>query len=603
MTQLRIVKGVAVSSGLALGRVHIVRATPKVVPTWSIPADEVDKEIERLARAIARTSQELQRRKELDAAQSGPKDAEILSVHRMLLEDPAARKRVEARIRDQRINAEAAVGELIERLKTGFGSLGGEGRHGYAADFSDPWRAVLDALLSREREQVVAAGEQVVLAAAELTPQVVTFLEREHVLAVITETGGRFSHGAVLARSFGVPCVVSLPNLLSRLEQGMRVCVDGDRGTVQLKPGDADVDQFLERLSRRKARESQLAIHASLPSVTPDGHRFGVQVNIEGLQDLDTFPIAHCDGVGLLRTEFLYMERTQFPSEEEQYRLYRRVVERMEGRSVTLRTLDIGNDKRLPYFKTPEEANPALGWRGLRISLEWQDLLRVQLRAALRASAHGEMRVLLPMVGSIEQVREVRRVFGEVRAQLVEQGYEIAPSVPLGIMVEIPATVLVLPDLLPLVDFVSVGTNDLVQYLLAADRDNPWVAKLYDPQHPAVWWSLRRVAEAARQAGKPSSVCGEMAGDYATAVLLMGMGYDAVSVVPHLLPQVKFAVREMPMLEASELATSAVRESTAEGIGRALARARDRLHRRHLAEHDADGALESTDSAREADRG
>jgi phosphotransferase system enzyme I (PtsI) len=213
MTQPRIVKGIAVSSGLALGRVHIVRATPRVVPTWSIPGNEIEKEIERLARAIVLTGQELQRRKELVAAQSGPKDAEILSVHRMLLEDPAARKRVEARIRDQRINAEAAVGELIDRLKSGFGALGGESRHGYAADFNDPWRAVLDVLLSREREQVVAAGEQVVLAAAELTPQVVTFLERERVLAVITEAGGRFSHGAVLARSFGIPCVVGLTNL------------------------------------------------------------------------------------------------------------------------------------------------------------------------------------------------------------------------------------------------------------------------------------------------------------------------------------------------------------------------------------------------------
>jgi phosphotransferase system enzyme I (PtsP) len=275
----------------------------------------------------------------------------------------------------------------------------------------------------------------------------------------------------------------------------------------------------------------------------------------------------------------------------------------MEGRPVTLRTLDIGNDKRLPYFKTPEETNPALGWRGLRVSLEWQDLLRVQLRAALRASAHGDLRVQIPMVCSIEEVREVRRVHDEVRAQLVEQGYEIAPRVPLGIMIEVPSAVLVLPDLLPLVDFVSVGTNDLVQYLLAADRDNPWVAKLYDPRHPAVWWALRRVAEAARQAGKPSCVCGEMAGDYATAVLLMGMGYDSVSVVPHLLPQVKFAVREMPLSEASELAGSAAAESTVEGVGRILARARERLHRRHLAENDSEGALESTDSAREAERG
>lgn len=257
MAQLRIVKGTPVSGGLALGRVHVVRATPKVVPTWTVPGEEVEKEIARLARAISLVAQELDRRRDVVAAQLGPKDAEILSVHRMLLEDPAARKRVEARIRDQRVNAEAAVGELIERFKTSFGALGSEGQRAYASDFSDPWRAVLDALLAREREQVVAAGEQIVLAAAELTPQVVTSLERERVLAVITETGGRFSHGAVLARSFGLPCVVGLSNLLSRLEQGMRVSVDGDRGMVQLKPTEEDVDQFPSACrGARRARAS-----------------------------------------------------------------------------------------------------------------------------------------------------------------------------------------------------------------------------------------------------------------------------------------------------------------------------------------------------------
>jgi phosphotransferase system enzyme I (PtsI) len=596
MGQLRIIKGIPVSRGLALGKVHVVRARPKVVPTWSVPGEEVDREIERLEGAIEQTSAELRRRQGLVAAHSGSKDAEILSVHRMLLQDPSSRKKVEACIRDQRINAEAAVQQLIERFRTTLGSLGGEGLRGYAADFSDPWHAVLDALLKRERDHMVAVGEQVILAAAELTTQVVTFLERERVLAVVTETGGRFSHGAVLARSFGIPCVVGLSNLLSRLEQGMRVSVDGDRGTVQLKPDDADVDRFLERLARRKARESRLAVHASLPSVTPDGRQFGVCVNIETLQDLDTFPVENCDGVGLLRTEFLYMERTQFPSEDEQYRLYRRVLERMGGRAVTLRTLDIGNDKCLSYFKTPEEANPALGWRGMRISLEWQDLLRVQLRAALRASAHGELRILFPMVTSIEEVRAARKIFDDVRTQLVEQGHEVAAHVPCGLMVEVPSTVLVLRHLLPETDFVSVGTNDLVQYLLAVDRDNPWVAKLYDPQHPAVWHALSLVAQASRAAGKPCSVCGEMAGDYATALLLMGLGYDSVSVVPTLLPEVKLAVRETPHAEACDLAAEVLRQETSLGVGRVLAQARERLHRRHLAEASEEAALEGSDA-------
>jgi phosphotransferase system enzyme I (PtsP) len=254
----------------------------------------------------------------------------------------------------------------------------------------------------------------------------------------------------------------------------------------------------------------------------------------------------------------------------------------MAGRPVTLRTLDIGNDKHLPYFKTPKENNPALGWRGLRISVEWQDLLRVQLRGALRASAHGELRLLLPMVTSLEEVLEVHRVFNDVRRQLLDQGYEVARDVPVGIMIEVPSSVLVLPRLIQEVDFISVGTNDLVQYLLAVDRDNPWVSRLYDPQHPAVVWALSHVAEVARSAGKPCSVCGEMAGDYATALMLLGMGYDSVSVVANFLSEIKYAVRETPLTEAQEIARRARVETTCEGVRRVLSEVRERLHARHL---------------------
>jgi phosphotransferase system enzyme I (PtsI) len=349
-------------------------------------------------------------------------------------------------------------------------------------------------------------------------------------------------------------------------------------------------------------------------------------VNIESIRDLDTFDPAHTDGVGLLRTEFLYMERTQFPSEEEQYRLYRRVVERMGGRTVTLRTLDIGNDKQLSYFKTPKENNPALGWRGLRISVEWQDLLRVQLRAALRASAHGPMRILLPMVTSIEEVREVHkvfdgvrrqladqgfeipadvpvgimvevpsavlvlhhlvqevhRIFDRVRTQLQQQGYEIASDVPVGIMVEVPSTVFVIESLLPEVDFVSVGTNDLVQYMLAVDRDNTLVSKLYEPAHPAVTRALALVAEAARAAGRSCSVCGEMAGEDSTALMLLGMGYDSVSVAPNLVPENKPAVRHSSWRDARELARLAGLETTSSGVRGVLEDAKQRLHGRQM---------------------
>jgi phosphotransferase system enzyme I (PtsI) len=568
------------------------------MPTWTVPEAYLEREIDRLQDALDRAADELRRRQDLVAAQAGDKDAEIFAVHRMLLQDPSALARVQSRIREERINAEASVQHLIDSFEEKLGGLEGESLRSYVADFSDPWRVVLDLLMRREREHILSTGEKVILAAAELTPQVVTFLGRERILAVISETGGRFSHGAVLARSFGFPCVVGLPNLLSRLEQGMRVLVDADHATVQLRPEQEDVDHFLELLGRRQLVQESLAVHAALPAITTDGSVLDVMVNVESLLDLDTFDAGHTEGIGLLRTEFLYMERPHFPSEEEQYRLYRRVLERMGDRPVTLRTLDIGGDKALPYFKTPSESNPALGWRGLRVTLEWQDLMRVQLRAALRASAHGDLRLLLPMVTSREEVEEVHEIYTEVRQQLMDQGYEVAPSLPVGIMIEVPSNLFVLEDLMRAVDFVSVGTNDLVQYLLAVDRDNTRVAKHYNPFHPAVLRALARVAECARTAGKPCSVCGEMAGDDATAMLLLGLGYTSVSVAPHFVPSIKFAVRNSTRAEAKELARQVLTLDRADDVRALLETARSRFRDRQLDGHQEDvaGRVRSLDS-------
>lgn len=588
MAQARSIKGTAVAPGLAMGPVHVVRAHPERVPTWSIREDELGAELARLNRAIAVVSERLEERKHRVAAQAGEKDAEIFAVHRMILEDPIARRRIESQLREERLNAEVCVQALVDRLVETLGGLEGNNVRAYGADVADPWRAVLDELMNREAEDFVSSGEKVVLAAAELTPHVVSLLDRDRVLAIVTETGGRFSHGAVLARSFGYACVVELPNLLSRLEQGLRVIVDGDAGTVQLSPTDADVDAFLERRERRVAWLDELKADALLPATTTDGAHVQVQVNIESLRDLDTFDLDHTDGVGLLRTEFLYMERSQFPSEEEQYRLYRRAVERMGGRTLTLRTLDIGGDKQLPYFKMPKESNPALGWRGLRVSLEWQDLLNVQLRAALRASAHGNLRILLPMVTSVDEVQRVHQIFNRVRAQLIDQGYEVATDVPVGVMIEVPSAVLVLDAILEEADFVSVGTNDLVQYLLAADRDNAWVSRLYDPYHPAVMASLAQIAVTTRAAGKPASVCGEMAGDYATALMLFGMGFETVSVSPHFVAEVKHAVRQVSMSDLEQLAARARAARGGAEVRAALEGLRARLHD-HQSEDDASG--------------
>jgi len=573
-----LIKGIPVAPGLVLGPAHVVRARPDVVPVWTIPAEAVESEVARLEAAVNEAAGQLERQRAAILEQAGEEEAGILAVHRMILEDPVAAAEVRRTVHEERINAEAAVQGLIDDLHKKMERLDGANVRQYAADVSEPWRVVLDVLMQRDQEQLGAGQQPVVLAAAELTPQVVSCLPRERILAIVTEAGGRFSHGAVLARSFGLPCVVGLPNLLARLEQDMPVLVDGDAGTLQPKPSQEAVAEYEERLHQRETREEALRAVASLPAESPDGHRLDVMVNLESIRDLGTFDVGHCDGAGLLRTEFLYMERSTFPSEEEQYRLYRRVVDGMGGLPLTIRTLDIGGDKQLPYFSVPAEANPQLGWRGLRITLEWQDLLRVQLRALLRASAHGPVRLLLPMVSSLDELSSVRAIFDGLRVQLADQGYEVARDVPVGAMIEVPSTLWILEEILESVDFVSVGSNDLTQYLLAVDRDNPFVAKHYEPQHPAVLRALADVARAARAAGKPCSLCGEVAGDLAMALLLFGMGYDSLSVAPNFLSSIRFAVRETPWESCRALAERATEARSAAVVRELLSEVRAKLH-------------------------
>ena len=572
------IQGTAVSPGLALGPVHIVYAGPTDIPTWTVGRDEVPLEVGRLAAALNVAAERLDERRKKVASSAGAKDAEIFAVHRAILQDPSAMRQVENAITEQRINAEAAVKLLIDRFEQTMSKLEGNNVRAYASDVSDPWYYVLDVLLEKDREEVLQASGKVILAAVQLTPAVMTFVKRSRLAAVVTEKGGRFSHGAVLARAFGIPCLIGANNLLGRLEQGMQVAVDADRGVVHLEPSQAQVDDLLARKASFDGRRDALRQEAATKARTPDGGELALEVNIESVRDLETFDVNHVDGVGLLRTEFLSLERNAFPSEEEQFRLYRRVLEHLENRPATLRLLDIGGDKPLPYFHTPAETNPALGWRGIRITLQWRDLLRVQLRALLRASVYGELRVLVPMISSLDEVIELHGIFDEVREELTHQGYPVASDLPVGAMIEVPSALMEIGRIMDAVDFVSVGTNDLVQYLLAVDRDNPWVAELYDPYHPAVLGALERIAKAATASGKPAGVCGDIASDPAMATLLLGMGYHSISVAPQFVPEIKYAIRRTSLEAASALARQALSATGSEGVHGALKGIRKALY-------------------------
>lgn len=572
------INGTGISPGLALGPVHIVHAGPSDIPTWTVGRDEVAIEIGRLATALNVAADRLDERHKKVASSTGAKDAEIFVVHRAILQDPSAMRQVEEAISEHRINAEAAVKMLIDRFEQTMGKLEGNSVRAYASDVSDPWYFVLDVLLEQDRAEVLQTDGQVILAAAQLTPAVMTFVERGRLAAVVAEKGGRFSHGAVLARAFGIPCLVGASNLLARLEQGMQVAVDADRGFVHLSPSDGQVEEFLARKTSIEGRRDALRQEAASRARTPDGFELMLLVNIESVRDLETFENEHVDGIGLLRTEFLYLERNSFPSEEEQHRLYRRVLEHVEGMPATLRLLDIGGDKPLPYFKTPAETNPALGWRGIRITLQWRDLLRVQLRALLRTSVFGDLRVLIPMVTSLDEIAELHEIFQEVRNELAGQGYPVVENLPVGAMIEVPSALLEIERILEAVDFVSVGTNDLVQYLLAVDRDNPWVSDLYDPLNPAIFRALDQIARAAKRCNKPASVCGDMASDPVLAILLLGLGYDSISVAPQFIPEIKYAVRRTTQAAARAFAEEILSASSSVPVHRAFDRIRNSLY-------------------------
>jgi phosphotransferase system enzyme I (PtsI) len=443
-----------------------------------------------------------------------------------------------------------------------------------AADLRDIGRQLVAALMTTERSKYTANGRDYLFAADEFLPSDAGMLDRSHLRGIVTAHGGKYSHGAILARSLGIPAVVGLDNVMLETTTGTKAIVDGNAGVVILDPDEEDLAHYERLLGEQHGVERRLAEVRFEPSVTPDGTHVHLFANAEGVRDMDNIEIDAIAGIGLFRTEFAFMERRQFPTEDEQVAMYRRAMTGAKGKPVTFRTLDVGGDKPLGYFRTPNERNPVLGWRGIRLCLDWPDILYTQMRAILRASALGHARILLPMITSRGEVLRCREVLGQLVEDLRATGIPHDANIELGVMVEVPVLVHVLADILPLADFVSVGTNDLVQYLLAVDRDNQRVAKMYDPFHPGVLRVLKQIADIANAAGKGVSICGEIAGDHWFTPILVGLGYRELSMAPVHLSRVRLMLRGFTVAECRDLAaratamqsTGAVRKLVAEEI-------------------------------------
>ena len=554
----RKLKGIAAAPGIAIAPVVHFHTTLDQIPTWKVAEGSVEAEKGRLVGAIEEVTQSLKGLQKELAGAIGRHDVRIYDAQLSILHDETFVRDVQAEVEQHHVNLEVALQRVVARYEGVFEQMENAAMRERAADLRDIGRQLVGALVASGRQKYTADGLDYLFAADEFLPSDAGILDRAHIRGIVTAHGGKYSHGAILARSLGIPAIVGVDKVMQQTSNGALAILDGDAGVVLLDPTIDELADYERRLREQRSVESRISELRFQPSVTPDGVSVRLMANAEGVQDLDNLEFDTMAGIGLFRTEFAFMERRQFPTEEEQVVMYRRAVESADGKPVTFRTLDVGGDKPLGYFQMPEERNPVLGWRGVRLCLDWPDILYTQLRAILQASADGHARILLPMVTTRSEVVRCREVLDQLTADLRANSVPFDTRIELGVMVEVPVLVSVLPDILPVVDFVSVGTNDLVQYLLAVDRDNQRVAKMYDPFHPGVLRVLAQIAQAARAAGKPAAICGEIAGDHWFTPILLGLGFRELSMAPVFLPRVKLMLRSCTLDECRQLAARAL---------------------------------------------
>ncbi len=558
--------GIAASPGIGVGPVFRYEREPLAVPDTAIAADHVDAEIERFAAAVDLSRRDLKRIRAGMAAELGEEDARIYDAHLLILDDPELWAAVERSVRDERRNAAAAFRGYIQRVASHFERVSDETLRERRADVVDVGRRVLRHLLGNVQRPLAALREPSIVVAHDLGPSEVALLDRDHVLGFVTELGGRTSHSAIVARGRGIPAVVSVRGLMQVAVTGSVGAVDGYAGQLELAPDAATIEHYRTRRAQLDEEGKALAAIQSEPAATLDGRRIELGANLELPSEVESVLAAGAEGVGLFRTEFFYLDRPELPTEEEQYVAYREVAARLAPRPVIFRTMDLGGDKVASYLGMTEEANPFLGWRGIRFALNHREMFRAQLRAIHRASAHGRVRIMFPMVSSEDELLNAMGCCKEARAELDRHGQAYDPDVEMGVMIETPSSVWMADALARHVKFLSIGTNDLTQYTLAIDRDNPRLAHLYEPLDPAVLRSIRHTIDAGHDAGCWVGICGEMAGDPRTAVLLVGMGVDELSMSSFDVPRVKAAIRSVRADDAAALAWDALRQSSAKGV-------------------------------------
>ena len=552
-------QGIAASDGIAIAKVYTL--TEPDLTVTKVTVEDSEKEVSRLDDALAASIKDVELIKETALKNLGEEEAQVFDAHLMVLSDPELIGQVKDSITSNKVNAESALKEVTDMFISIFAGMEDNPyMQERAADIRDVSKRILAHLLGVKIPSPATIKDEVIIVAADLTPSDTAQLNRQYVKAFVTDIGGRTSHSAIMARSLEIPAIVGTKEVTSIAKDGDVIIVDGLSGDVFLNPSEEVIAEYRAKAEAFAAQQAEWEKLKDSKTYTKDGHQVELAANIGTPKDLEGVVNNGAEGVGLYRTEFLYMDSHEMPTEEDQFEAYKAVLEGMNGKPVVVRTMDIGGDKELPYLPLPHEMNPFLGYRAIRISLNEPEMFRTQLRALLRASVYGKLRIMFPMIATLNDFRGAKALLEEEKAKLIAEGVAVSDDIQVGIMIEIPAAAVLAHQFAKEVDFFSIGTNDLIQYTMAADRMNERVSYLYQPYNPSILTLIKHVIDSAHKEGKWAGMCGEMAGDQTAVPLLVGLGLDEFSMSASSVLKTRSLIAKLTLSDMQALADKAINE-------------------------------------------
>lgn len=567
-------KGIGAAAGISIGAAYKLGKEEFVVLPEAIAWEDIPVQIQLFEEALIKTRREIIELQKKISADMGQEEAQIFDAHLLVLEDRMLIEEVISRLKKEKMNVAYIFSEVLKKYISVFLKIEDEYLKERIADINDVGKRILRNLLGKEKRGLEDLKEKAIIVSHDLSPSDTAAMHTKNVAAFVTDMGGKTSHTAIMAKSLEIPAVVGLEGITSKVNPGDLLIVDGSTGVVIVNPDEDTLKEYQQELEKLKGIAEKFSSVKELPAVTTDGRAISINANIEFPDEVSSVKLHGSQGIGLYRTEFFYMNRKDSPSEDEHYQAYKYVAEQMNPYPVVIRTLDLGGDKFLSQFQVPHEMQPFLGWRAIRFCLARPEIFKLQLRAILRASVHGNLKLMYPMISGIEELRQANGLLREAKDELRQKGIEFNDKLQVGVMIEVPSAAMTADILAREADFFSIGTNDLIQYCLAVDRGNEKVAYLYEPAHPAVLRMIKQVIDSAHQAGIKVAMCGEMAGEPSLALILLGLGLDEFSVPPQVIPELKFIIRAIEFKAVQQLADEAMKLSTGTQVEEF---ARDRL--------------------------